>query len=130
MNLLEVIHQRWAAATALNALLPASRLYTGRSGDPSRPFATIWKRSQRPIALCNDATDFEEIGLRVQVLHDNHDAAAAIVEQLKTTFDRTQFPLSGNDAVVLVQHINNWEEQNDDGVWQMTVDLICTVCTG
>ena len=130
MNLLEVIHQRWAAATALDSLLPAARVYTGMSADPSRPFAVIFKQSHRPLAQCNDGTAFAAIGLRIQVFHDNHDAAAAIVDQLKAAFDRTQFSLSGNDTVILVQHSNDWEKQNEDGVWQMTVDFLCTVCIG
>jgi hypothetical protein len=128
MNLLEVIHQRWATATTLNSLLPAARVYTGRSADPSRPFAVIFKQSHRPLAQCNDGTAFAAIGLRIQVFHDDHDAAAAIIDQLKATFDRTRFSLSGSDTVTLVQCSNDWEQQNDDGVWQMTVDCICTVC--
>jgi hypothetical protein len=128
VNLLEVIHQRWAAAAALDSLLPAARVYTGMSADPSRPFAVIFKQSHRPLAQCNDGTAFAAIGLRIQVFHDDHDAAAAIIDQLKTTFDRTQFSLSGSDTVTLVQCSNDWEQQDNDGVWQMTVDFTCTVC--
>ena len=40
MNLVQVIHQRWAAAAALDALLPASRVFTGLGPDARLPLAT------------------------------------------------------------------------------------------
>ena len=44
MNLAQVIHQRWAGDGALSALLPASRLYTGMSVDPTPPYAVITRQ--------------------------------------------------------------------------------------
>ena len=56
MNLAEVIHQRWAAAAALENLLPASRVYTGMSVDPATPYAVIAKLSDRPAGYHNDGS--------------------------------------------------------------------------
>ncbi|HUT11851.1 MAG TPA: DUF3168 domain-containing protein [Thermoguttaceae bacterium] len=127
MNLAEVIHQRWAAAGGLNGLLPATSVYTGLSVDPEMPYAVISKRSDRPMARHNDGSGVDAVGVRIEVFHDNRDAAATIVEQVKTTFDRTDFTLSGSDKVINVQRVNDSERQNDDGVWQMTIDFHCAV---
>jgi len=127
MNLAQVIHQRWAAASGLNDLLPAASVYTGLSVDPQMPYAVISKRSDRPMARHNDGSGVDAVGVRIEVFHDNRDAAAAIVEQVKATFDRTDFALAGSDKVINMQRTNDSERQNDDGVWQMTIDFQCAI---
>jgi len=127
MNLIEVIHQRWAAATALNVLLPASRLFTGLSPDPSLPRATVNKQSDKPTSYESDGSSIDAVVLRFLVFHDRHAEAAAIVHQIKAAFDRSTFALAGNDVVQLMQRVNDFEEQLADGVWQMTIDFECTV---
>ena len=127
MNLAQVLHQRWAAAAPLCALLPAQRVCTGMSPDPARPFAVISKVSSRPLESYNDGSAVDVIGVRFQVFCDGYDAAAAIVEQIKAAFDRSCFPLAGSDKVLLMRRTNDSEQQQDDGVWQMTVDFDCTV---
>ena len=37
------------------------------------------------------------------------------------------FALADADAVQLMQRVNDFEEQLDDGTWQMTIDFECTV---
>jgi len=130
MNLAEVIHQRWAAASGLNGLLPATSVYTGLSIDPQMPYAVISKRSNRPTARHNDGSGVDAVGVRIEVFHDDRDAAAAIIEQLKAAFDRTDFALSGSDKVINMQRLDDSERQNDDGVWQMTIDFHCAVYLG
>jgi hypothetical protein len=127
MNLAQVIHQRWAAAAALNALLPAARVYTGMSVDPTVPFATINKESEHPAAYLNDGSSVATVGLRIDVFHAQHDAAAAIVAQIKAVFDRSAFALAGSDKVVDVLWVNDFERQTADSVWQCTCELNCTV---
>lgn len=127
MNLAEMIHQRWAAAEALNELLPASRVYTGLSVDPSTPYAVITKHSDRPLARHNDGSAVDLLGLRIQVFHDKRAAAAAVVHQVKAAFDRTDFALSGSDKVINMQRSNDFEVQEKDGVWRLVIDFNCTV---
>lgn len=127
MNLAQVLHQRWAAAEALNALLPVSRVFTGMSTDPVAPFAVISKRSGRPLASFSDGSGIDVVGVRIQVFHERYDSAAAIVEQVKTTFDRTAFPLAGSDRVLHVERTNEFEGQEKNGTWRMVIDLQCTV---
>lgn len=127
MNLAQVIHQRWAAAEALDQLLPASRVYTGMSVDPRPPYAVITRQSDRPSAYFHDGSTVDQVGVRVQVFHDNHDAGAAIVHQIKRAFHQSQFALSGSDKVINMQRANDSERPNDDGLWQFVIDFNCTV---
>ena len=127
MNLAQVIHQRWAAAGSLNGLLPAARVFTGMSVDPTRPFAVISKESDRPLECYNDGAAVDVVGVRIRVFADDYDAAAAIMHQVKAAFDRSAFALSGSDKVLNMQRGDDSELQNDDGVWQLTIDFQCTV---
>ena len=127
MNLAEVIHQRWAAAAALEDLLPASRVYTGMSVDPATPYAVIAKLSDRPAGYHNDGSAVTTVGVRIQVFHDNYDSAAAVVDQVIAAFDRTDFALAGADKVINMQRGNDFHQQEDDGTWRMVIDFDCTV---
>ncbi len=127
MNLIEVIHDRWAAASSLDDLLPASAVTTGLCVDPTMPYATIAKRGDRPVARLNDGSAVDAVAVRIEVFHDDRDAAAEIVAQIKTAFDRTEFALDGTDRVVNMQRVGDRERQHGDGTWQMTVDFACTV---
>src|SRR3972149_10910601 len=126
MNLAQVIHQRWAAATTLNGLLPASRVDTGLSFDPLRPFAVISKESDRPETYHSDGSAVDTVGLRIQVFHDNYDAGAEIMHQIKVAFDRTAFDLAGSDKVLNIERSNDWERQHNDGAWHFVVAFKCT----
>ena len=127
MNLAQVIHQRWAAADALNALLPASRVYTGVSFDPVLPLAVLAKESDRPDSYQSDGSAIDLVVLRIRVFHAQHDAAAKIIHQIKKAFDRTTFDLTGGDTVLDMQRTNDHEQQRSDGSWEMTIDFKCTV---
>jgi hypothetical protein len=127
MNLLQAIHQRWAAAEALNALLPATSFFTGASPNNAPPFATMLKQSDKPDSYETDGSAVDVVVLRMQVVHAQHSAAAEIVHQIKKTFDRTSFDLAGGDSVQMMQRANDFEQQRDDGAWQMTIDFKCTV---
>jgi hypothetical protein len=127
MNLAQVIHQRWAANTTLNGLLPATRVYTGLSFDPARPFAVVSKESDKPESHHSDGSAIDTVGLRIQVFHDHYDAGAAILNQIKMAFDRTAFDLAGSDKVLNIERGNDSEQQNNDGAWQFILDFKCTV---
>ncbi|MBA7474156.1 hypothetical protein ES707_09504 [subsurface metagenome] len=127
MNLMEVIHQRWAAAAALDDLLPVERVFTGLNVDRDVPYAAIRKRADRPLSRHNDGSAAANVALRIEIFHDDHDAALAILHQVKTAFDTTAFDLSGNDKVLDMRRVDDWERQGDDRVWQLTIDFNCTI---
>ncbi len=127
MNPIETIHQRWAADDTLDGLLPAARLITGTSADAVVPYATVTKKSARPVARHNDGSTVEHVGLRIEVFHEDHDAAATITDRIKAVFDRAAFDLTGGDKVIDMQRSNDYERQDDDGTWCMVIDYTCTV---
>jgi len=127
MNLAEVLHQRWAAAEALNDLLPASSVYTGPSAERTTPAAVISKRSDRPDVYFSDGSSLNALGVRIQIFHDSYDSAVAVLEQVRTAFDRTEFDLSGNDKVINMRRANDFEDRQDDGTWRLVIDFDCTV---
>lgn len=127
MNLAQVIHQRWAAATALNELLPAARVYTGLSIDPVLPYAVISRPDQSPVSLHHDGSGIDAVTLRIQVYHDQYDAAATIVQEIKAAFDRTSFELAGADRVLFMRRTADSEHQGEDGLWRFLIDFRTTV---
>jgi len=127
MSLVQAIHERWAATAALQAALPASRLYTGLCPDAALPWATVDKQSARPVACHNDGSTALAIGLKIEVFHGAHDVGAAIVQQVVAAFDRCDFALAGSDRVVDMRRVNDFERQSDDGVWQFTCEFQCIV---
>jgi hypothetical protein len=127
MNLAQVIHQRWAAAAALNDLLPAARVYTGLSVDPAMPYAVISRPEQSPVSLHHDGSGIDAVTLRIAVYHDRYDEAAAIVHAIKAAFDRTSFELAGADRVLFMRRTADSEHQGDDGLWRFVLDFRCTV---
>ena len=127
MNLIEVIHQRWAAATALNDLLPSTRVFTGMSVDATMPYAVITKETERPLTRHHDGSAIDLVAVQVRVFDENYDAGAAVMHEVKTALDHTNFALSVSDRVLGMQRTNDQENQTEDGVWQFTIDFNCTV---
>ena len=127
MNLAEVLHQRWAATEALNDLLPASSVHTGPGVARTTPAAVITKRSDRPDSYLNDGSSLNTVGVRIQIFHDSYDSAVAVLDQIRTAFDRTEFALSGDDKVVNMRRANDFEDRQDDGTWRLVIDFDCTV---
>ena len=127
MNLEEAIHQRWAASEGLAALLPAEGVKTGRSLDDAVPYATLTRRASRTAFRTNAGDALDEVGLRIDVWHDDYDAGRAIVHQIKAAFDRSDFELVGGDRVVQMRRTDDSASQHDDGVWQFTIDFLAQV---
>jgi len=127
VNLEQAIHQRWAATDALNALLPAENLVTGRASGRSTPYATLVRQRSRPAVSSNTADAIDEVTLRLHVWHDDHDAALAIARQVKTAFDRGRFDLAGGDRVISMRRTGERVSQHDDGLWQVTLEFTVRV---
>jgi hypothetical protein len=126
VNLLAAIHQRWSLTPSLCAVLPAARASTGASADPAVPRAVISKQNDRPLLAANDGSAVDAVGVRIAVFHASHDAAAAIVAEIKAVFDRADFAVEGG-RVINMRREDNSEQQDDDGLWQMAIHFICHV---
>jgi len=127
MNLIQVIHRRWAAAEALNAVLPAAQVFTGMGTDPTVPSAVICKRSDRPLESFSNGSGTDLVVVRIEVFCESYDLGAAAIHEIKTAFDRTAFDLDDGDRVLLMRRSNDFENQAAAGTWQMVIDFECTV---
>jgi hypothetical protein len=127
VNLEQVIHQRWAASEGLNSLLSAGAVKTGRSLAGSVPYAGIARLGNRTAFRTNAGDALDEVTVRINVWHDDYDAGRAILGQVKTTFDRSDFALLGGDRVVQMRRTNDSASQHDDGTWQFTVEFLVQI---
>ena len=127
MNLFGALRQRWAADAALEAALPAFRVYVGTAPAPTIPFAVLGKRSDRPAETMNDGGSLNAVGVRIEVFAGGYDAACEIAELVRAAFDRTEFDLTGGDRVVNMRRRDAAERQEDDGLWHLTLDFECLV---
>jgi hypothetical protein len=127
MNLEQAIHQRWADTAALEALLPAARLATGRSQGDVMPYATLAREQNRAALRTNAGDALDETILRIDVWCEEYDAGHAIAEQVKAAFDRSAFDLSGGDRVVQMRRSSDSASQDADGVWRFTLRFLVHV---
>jgi hypothetical protein len=127
MKLEQAIHERWAAAGALSALLPAEKLSTGFSRASGTPYAVLIRSSGRNLFCTNAGDALDEITLAIHVWHDDHDAGRAILEQIQATFDRSAFDLSDGPRVVQMRRAAEAAAQHEGGAWQFTIEFLVQV---
>ena len=130
MNLEQTMHQRWAAASGLNALLSATRLRTGLARNAAVPYATLTPRSSRTIVRTNAGDALEQVALAIHVWHDDFDAGQAIADLVDATFDQSEFDLAGQDRVIQMRRTARAATQHADGVWQWTIEFELDVYLG
>lgn len=123
MNLEQAIHQRWAAASELNALLAAANLRTGLARNATVPYATLTPRSSRTIVRTNAGDALEHVTLAIHVWHHQFDAAQAIADMVDAVFDRSEFDLAGADRVIQMRRTARAATQHPDGLWQCTIEF-------
>ena len=127
MKLLEALRYRWAADAALTTLLAVDRVSTGPADEASIPYAVITRQTQRPVVQHNDAAAIESVRTRIDMFHDNYDSGWAIAQQIKRTYDRTQFDIANNDRVIDMRRADESDDRDDDGIWRFTIDFDITV---
>ena len=137
MNLLENIHELWAADAVLAGMLAASRVSTGEGKNASLPFAVWTKDSQRPVMISNDGETSDEVGLRCQIFHKTYDVGDQIANRCKAVFHNGIFELESCggsssgitccDTVMVMRRSNDFEIEEDDGVWRFVIDFIAKV---
>lgn len=126
-DLMTGIQTRWAATTALIALLPAASVKTGTTATATVPYATINKTGSDTVMRANSGDAVDEITVAIMVSDDDYDDAHAIMDQVKTAFDRADFALTGNDKVIGMFKADESEERDGDTIWRVTVEFRCQV---
>jgi hypothetical protein len=136
MNVGKLIHERWAAAAALNALLPVSRVVTGTyfAEEPSLDdgYATITRPGDAPLAWFADGSRLDRVPVRITVYvsRDKHDEGEAIADAVKMAFDGAACSLSTDDMVLRMMLSAYQPLDDDDGNWYFILDFDCTVSSG
>jgi hypothetical protein len=127
VTLEQAIHERWAASQALAALLPADRVTTGRSSRGAVPYVTLLRERSRTALRTNAGDTLEEVTLRMNVWHEDYDAARAIVDQIRVAFDCSHFELAGGSRVLRMRRTGDWALQHGDGLWQLTIRFLVQI---
>jgi hypothetical protein len=132
MNLMQVLHERWAADTTLNGLLPVASVFTGIhfAEDPVFPYATLTRPGDVPETFTNSGDAVENVSVRITTYHDadSYDAGLAIAEAVQDLYNRTKFDLSGNDKVLSMTRAGYQEiPEPENGDWFFVVDFTCLV---
>jgi hypothetical protein len=127
VDLEQAIHERWAADSALAALLPADAVVTGTRGSRDVPYATVHRKANRTVLRTNAGAAVDEAILAIHVWHDDYDAGRAIVRQVQAAFELGDFALSGDDRVIQMRRVADSAEQHDDGLWQFSIDFLVQV---
>jgi hypothetical protein len=127
MNLEQAFHQLWNNTPALNALLPADRVTTGRSSLDSLPRATLSRRSRRTVCLTNSGETIEEVTVVMRLRHESFDEGIAIIQQFLSVFDRSHFSLADGAEVVNLRRLTDYTRQAADGTWQFRVEMLALV---
>jgi hypothetical protein len=127
VNLEQAIHEHWADCAALESLLPAERLTTGRTRSGTPPYATIEPRVIRSQFPTNEGPAASETNFRIHVWHIAYDEARAIAEQIRAAFDGATLELAGSDQLARLRHATDSIRQHADGVWQWTIDFAARV---
>jgi Protein of unknown function (DUF3168) len=124
MILEQALHERWAASSALSALLPAENVRTGLFRDARPPYAVLVRRASRPLCRTNTGEELEEVTLAIHVWHDDHDAGQQIAREVKAAFDRSAFDLADGARVLQMRWAGDRIEQHPDGAWQFTLEFV------
>ena len=127
MSLEQAVHQRWAATGALASLLPVESVKTGLARGDSLPYATIVRKQGRTTLRTNAGATLEEVTLRINVWHDDHDAGRDIAERVEAAFDGAEFTLSSGERVIQMRRTDEDCSQRDDGIWRFTLEFLVHV---
>jgi len=127
MSLEEAVHQRWAATGALASLLPVENVTTGLARGDFLPYATIVRKQGRATLRTNAGATLEEVTLRINVWHDDHDAGRDIAEEVEAAFDGADFALSSGARVIHMRRTDEEDSQRDDDIWRFTLEFLVHV---
>lgn len=132
MDLLQVMHERWAADATLEALCPSARVFIGNyptDGEPTYPYAMLRLDDDIPEAIANDDLEISVIDVEI-IVSVNEDAYAigrSISDRLRVVaksggpFNHAAFDIDTGNVSGMTRGI--WQEIQDDetGVW----DFFC-----
>ncbi len=127
MNLEQAIHERWAAAEALCALLPAEKLRTGAARGLELPYAVLTRKAGRNVFRTSGGQALDEVILAVCVRHEEYDAGRAVVREVMAAFDNSDFSLSDGPRVVAMRRTGETAPLHDGKAWRFELEFLVQV---
>jgi hypothetical protein len=127
MSLEQAVHQRWAAADDLASLLPAENVTTGIASSQTLPRATIARKLGRSTLRTNAGATLEEVTLRIEVWHEDHDAGRKIAEEVDAAFDGAVFALSSPSRTAQMRRTDQQDSQHDDAIWRFAIEFFVSL---
>ena len=115
MNLSQAIHQRWAAATALERTAAGvASLHRRQLRSDACRLPSITKESDRPDSYQSDGSAIDLVVLRMRVFHSRYDAAdrhRSRDQERRSTAPPSTSP--ARDKVLNMQRMNDYEQQRE-----------------
>ena len=127
MSLEAAIHDRWAGAAALVALLPEARVFTGAArGNVPLPYVVLMREGETPRTRTSSLTEVSEIVVRFVIYVAELDVGKAIAEAIRVAFNRQGFALAIGTCLVM-QGTSEQEQAATDGTWMVTASYLARV---
>lgn len=123
MKLAEAIHAHWATSTALTALLPAARFFTGAPPDDQLPWASLvgWRAAAEE--RFHDGACVERVEATVEIHSARVEHAQATAEALRRGFDRASIAIEGDDRILACRCLKEEALARAWGHWVFAVGL-------
>ena len=127
MSLEQAIHQRWAAAPELAALLPAARVSTGTTmRDTARPYGILQRVGTAKQLHTSSGTQLEDVRVQLVVWTDDLDSGKQILGAVDAAFHRSSFA-TPTGMVRHMRRIDLTEQVQPDMCWKLAADFLALV---
>ncbi len=126
MSLEQAIHLRWQNDAPLAALVPVTRVFTGKAvGSPALPYIVLTRRAVQPVDYTSSGTRIASAVMRLDVIDDDLDNAKAIGVEMLRLFDRADFAMTAG-TVLNMQLRDLRKAMHDDASWCLSIDFDVT----
>lgn len=129
MTLEQAIRAHWAATSALNDLLPVTRLVTGRTRTLASPYATLLRSGTRNVGHTS-AGRIDAITLRLELWHDDYAAGRTVMTAIDTAFRTATLTLSDGQQCLSLRVSGQSDHAPEEGPWQFVLEWTARVLVG
>jgi hypothetical protein len=126
MSLEQAIHLRWQNDAPLAALVPITRVFTGKAvGSPVLPYVVLTRQATEPVEYTSSGTRIAKAVMRFDVVEDDLDDAKATGIEMLRVFDRANFAMTAG-TVLNMQLRDQREAMHDDASWCLSIEFDVT----
>jgi len=122
LGLEEAIQERWAAAGALTALVPAARVFTGAAVDqPAVPYVVWTRRASAPVARTSSGRNIDRTRMRCEIRAEQLTLAKQIAQAVHDAYNRVSFALTAGECLTM-QVAAHEEALTHEGWWVVATE--------